>query len=208
MITPSRGVTLAIAKGRILESTRGLFEKMDMPWPLVESSRQLWFPPTNEAPGIIIARTKDVPTLVHEGIADLGIVGFDVLRENPLPSLLEVCDLKIAPCRIVLAGQSLDWPEGPTKIATKYQHITQQFFAEKRLPIELVPLSGSLELAPIIGLAPYIVDIVDTGRTLREHQLVEITTIMTSTARLIANASHWRTKPHVHDLREKLRAII
>lgn len=193
----SQGVTLAVAKGRILQDARQLLQAAGWSWPFADDSRQLWVRPQGERPGLIIARAKDVTTLVSRGIAHLGIVGLDVLREHPNADILEVADLEFAQCRIVLAGGTPTWPDGPCEIATKYERVARNFFATREHPIRIVPMSGSLELAPLIGLAPYIVDIVDTGRTLQEHGLVEVTTILESSARLIANPSHWRTNPSV-----------
>lgn len=198
-------VTVAIAKGRILEDTKRLWQDSGLLWPVDDSSRQLWFAPNAERPGMLIARAKDIPTLVGMGIADLGIVGLDVLEEYPSTHVLQVADLKFAQCRVVLAGKKNQWPEGPTRIATKYQRIAQNYFTVHRHPVEIVSLSGSLELAPVIGLAPYIVDIVDTGNTLRQHHLSEIATILECSARLIANASHWRTKPELERVRHLLQ---
>ncbi|WP_053960934.1 ATP phosphoribosyltransferase [Sulfobacillus thermosulfidooxidans] len=200
-----QNVTVAIAKGRILEGAKTLWQQSGLLWPVDEESRQLWFAPSPERPGMLIARARDIPTLVGMGIADLGIVGLDVLEEYPNSHVLQVADLKFAQCRVVLAGQKNQWPEGPTRIATKYQRIAQTYFTIHRHPVEMVSLSGSLELAPVIGLAPYIVDIVDTGNTLRQHQLTEIATILESSARLIANASHWRTKPELEHVRHLLQ---
>jgi len=194
-------VTVAVAKGRILDGTRRLWTEAGLVWPIRDKSRQLWARPTDQTPGVIIARSRDISTLVARGIADLGVVGLDVLREYPDPGVIQVADLAFARCRVVLAGKQPVWPEGPTRIATKYRRIAEQFFREQAHPIEIVSLSGSLELAPLIGLAPYIVDIVDTGRTLKEHGLVEVTTLFESTARLIANPALWRTKPAVGALR-------
>ncbi|HBQ94851.1 MAG TPA: ATP phosphoribosyltransferase [Sulfobacillus sp.] len=199
-------VTIAIAKGRILEGAQNLWHKSGLPWPVDNDSRQLWFAPQKERPGMLIARARDIPTLVGMGIADLGIVGLDILEEYPNTHVLQVADLSFAHCRVVLAGQKNQWPEGPTRIATKYQRIAQTYFSVHRHPVEMVPLSGSLELAPVIGLAPYIVDIVDTGNTLRQHHLTEIATILESSARLIANASHWRTKPELAQVRQVLQS--
>ncbi len=197
-------LTVAVAKGRILESTEALWKDRGISWPIPPNSRQLWFSPELSQPGMIIARARDIPTLVAMGIADLGIVGLDVLEEYPTPQILQVADLGFSACRVVLAAQKQQWPVGPTRIATKYQRIAQQYFARHQHPVEIVSLSGSLELAPVIGLAPYIVDIVDTGATLRQHHLVEVATILESTARLIANPSHWRTKPALEELRRTL----
>lgn len=199
-------VTIAVAKGRILEGTRALWVQRGLTWPVDAESRKLWFSPNALRPGMLIARARDIPTLVAMGIADLGVVGLDVLEEHPNSQILQVADLKFGACRIVLAGRERQWPAGPTRIATKYQRIAQAYFSLHHHPVELVPLSGSLELAPVIGLAPYIVDIVDTGNTLRQHQLVEIATVMESSARLIANPSHWRTKPSLEAVRQILTA--
>lgn len=201
-----QGLTIAIAKGRILDGARQLFEDAGVDWAIAPDSRQLWAPPADRTPGLIIARAKDISTFVAQGIADLGIVGLDILREYPDPGILEVADLAFAQCRVVLAGRRHEWPDGPCRVATKYQHITRSFFQSRSHPIEIVAMSGSLELAPVVGLAPYIVDIVDTGGTLREHGLTEITTILSSSARLIANPSHWRTKPAVPEFKQRLVA--
>jgi ATP phosphoribosyltransferase len=197
-------VTVAVAKGRILDGTEQLWKSSGMQWPLTANSRQLWFAPEPGRPGMLIARARDIPTLVAMGIADLGVVGLDVLEEYPTTQILQVADLGFAVCRVVLAGRERLWPVGPTRIATKYQRIAQAYFSVHRHPVEIVPLSGSLELAPVIGLAPYIVDIVDTGATLRQHNLVEVATILESSARLIANPSHWRTKPELEEMRKML----
>ncbi|MHB1953907.1 MAG: ATP phosphoribosyltransferase [Sulfobacillus sp.] len=195
-------LTIAIAKGRILDSMRPLWEAAMNVWPIPDSTRQLWFPPSAKTPGVLIARARDIPTMVSLGVADLGVVGLDVLREYPQPDILEVADLKISQCRIVMAGSHDSWPEGPVRIATKYPRIARQFLEQHQISGELVALSGSLELAPVLGLAPYIVDIVDTGQTLSEHDLHEIFTIMASSARLIANPAHWYTKAEAQEFRD------
>ncbi len=190
-----------------MKGSQSLWKQTGLPWPVDEDSRQLWFRPQDDHPGVLIARARDIPTLVGMGIADLGIVGLDVLEEYSNTHVLQVADLDFAHCRVVLAGQNEHWPVGPTRIATKYQRITQNYFSVHRHPVEIVHLSGSLELAPVIGLAPYIVDIVDTGNTLRQHHLIEIVTILKSSARLIANQSHWRTKPGLEQLRQVLHRV-
>jgi ATP phosphoribosyltransferase len=197
-------VTVAIAKGRILDGAAALWSRAQLPWPLSDGTRQLWFRARPERPGVIVARSRDIPTLVAHGVADLGIVGWDILKEYPEPGVLEVADLGFSRCRVVLAGTLPHWPKGPSRIATKYRRITEEYFRQRQHPIEIVPLSGSLELAPVLNLAPYIVDIVDTGRTLREHGLREVTTLFASTARLIANPSLWRSKPAMLLFRQRL----
>jgi ATP phosphoribosyltransferase len=200
-------LTVAIAKGRILDSFRILWEGSVGHWPIPETSRQLWFPPTEQSPGMLVARARDIATLVALGVADVGVVGLDVLREYPTPDVLEVADLEISQCRVVIAGIHTDWPQGPVRIATKYPRIAGSFLKQHQIAGELVPLSGSLELAPVLGLASYIIDIVDTGRTLQEHDLFEVSTIMASSARLIANPAHFYTKPEVQEFRDRMVCI-
>ncbi|MCY0877931.1 MAG: ATP phosphoribosyltransferase [Firmicutes bacterium] len=185
-------LTVAVAKGRVLEEFQNLWELAGWPWP-VTNGRALWFPPSSRAPGLIIARGQDIPMLVQRGIAAFGVVGRDILEEKGAQGVLEVLDLHIARCHLALASPVDHWPDGPVRVATKYPNIAHRYFAERQHPIEVVQLSGSLELAPHIGLAPYIVDIVQTGRTLSHHHLVEVARIMESSAWLIANPAFWRT---------------
>lgn len=186
----SYSLTIAICKGRVLDAVVDLWSRTPWSWPQVD--RQLWFPPQMERPGLIIARGTDIPALVQQGIAAFGIVGRDILEEQWESDILEVLDLGIAPCRMVLASLDGRWPKGPVRVASKYPQTTRRYFREKSHPVEVVQLSGSLELSPHIGLAPYIVDIVQTGQTLRQHQLHEVATLFSSTARLIANPVAWR----------------
>lgn len=186
----SYSVTIAVCKGRVLDDTAPLWQACGWSWP--SADRQLWFPPTEDRPGLIIARGSDIPFLVEQGIAAFGIVGRDVLFETAHNEVLDVLDLRYAACRMVLAAQERRWPDGPVRVATKYPRVTREYFADRAHPAEVVSLSGSLELAPHIGLAPYIVDLVQTGRTLRQHHLLEVETLFSSTARLIANPGVWR----------------
>jgi ATP phosphoribosyltransferase len=195
---------VAIAKGRILEQVVPRWREAQLPWPLAAQSRQLWFSGSDEGPGAMIVRGPDVPTLVARGAADLGIVGSDLLVERGMQNVLQVGDLDLALCRVVLAGIRDTLPDGPFQVASKYQTITRDYLASRHFQADIVPLSGSLELAPLIGLAPYIVDIVETGETLRQHHLVELETIMHSHACLIANPAHWRAKPEVVLIRDRL----
>lgn len=199
-------VTIALAKGRILGDVEALWMRSGWPWP--NGDRQLWFPPCEERPGVVIARGPDIPKLVERGIASFGIVGRDVLEEQEDAGVLEILDLAIAPCRMVLASLDAQWPEGPARVASKYPEVTRRYFRQNAHPVEVVGLSGSLELAPHIGLAPYIVDIVQTGRTLRQHRLKEVATIFHSTARLIANPAAWRRGGESERVYDKLRAVV
>lgn len=188
------GMTIAISKGRVAETVQTLWENAGWQYPRMTGSRRLLFPPRDESPGVVVVRGSDVPTLVEAGAVEFGIVGRDILAEQPDHGILEVLDLGVSRCRLVLAGRENRWPEGPVRVATKYPRSTREFFREFQHPVEILPLSGSVELAPSIGLAPYIVDLVATGATLRAHDLVEIRTIYHSTARLVVNAGIWRTQ--------------
>ncbi len=199
-------LTIALAKGRILVDVEALWRQSGWPWP--NGERQLWFPPSEERPGVVVARGPDIPKLVERGIASFGIVGRDVLEEQADADILEVLDLDIAPCRMVLASLDAQWPEGPARVASKYPEVTRRYFRRNAHPVEVVGLSGSLELAPHIGLAPYIVDIVQTGRTLRQHGLQEVATVFHSTARLIANPAAWRRGGESEHLYDKLRTVV
>ncbi|PSR20507.1 MAG: ATP phosphoribosyltransferase [Sulfobacillus acidophilus] len=187
---PPYSLTIAVCKGRVLDAVAELWAHTPWRWP--DLGRQLWFPPCDNRPGLIIARGTDIPALVQGGIAAFGIVGRDILEEQWEPDILEVLDLGIAPCRMVLASLDGQWPQGPVRVATKYPEITRRYFREQSHPVEVVKLSGSLELSPHIGLAPYIVDIVQTGQTLKQHHLREVETLFASTARLVANPVAWR----------------
>ncbi len=197
-------VRIAIAKGRILEQVIPRWRSAGLGWPLAPASRQLWFKGTREGPGGLIVRGPDVPVLVARGAADLGIVGADLLEEQGPIDVLEVADLDLAICRVVLAGVRPELPDGPFVVASKYRRITEGYLARRHFQADIVRLSGSLELAPLIGLAPYIIDIVETGETLRQHRLNEIEIVMQSHARLIANPAHWRSKPEVVAIRDRL----
>ncbi len=206
MTAPPRfeDVRIAIAKGRILEQVVPRWQSAGLVWPLAAESRQLWFEGTPGGPGGLIVRGPDVPVLVARGAADLGIVGADLLEEQGPIDVLEVADLDLAVCRVVLAGIKPELPDGPFVVASKYRRITERYLERRHFQADIVRLSGSLELAPLIGLASYIIDIVETGETLRQHRLREIETVMPSHARLIANPAHWRSKPEVVVIRDRL----
>jgi ATP phosphoribosyltransferase len=146
---------------------------------------------------IFLAKSPDVPTYVSYGIADVGIVGEDVLRESA-PDVLELLDLKLGACRLVLAAprERAGVPprpsvDGALRVATKYPEIARAHFARRGVPVEVVRLAGSVELAPELGLAPYVLDIVETGSTLEAHGLAVVEEVQRSTARLIANRARW-----------------
>ncbi len=167
-------LTIAFAKGRILEEAVPLFEKAGIPvTPLKNPGRQLIF--DQDKFRFMIIRAADVPVFVKYGAADLGVVGKDTLLENDF-NLFELLDLKIGVCRISVAtisGRRID-RERILRIATKYPNITKNYFAGRGKQVEIIKLYGSMELAPVAGLADAIVDLVSTGRTLRENGLEEV----------------------------------
>jgi ATP phosphoribosyltransferase len=190
-------ITVALPKGRLFEQTLELFSKANIiEKPIQPNSRKLIV--ENENFRFLLVRSKDVPTYVEMGVADLGVAGDDVLLETEA-EIYKPVDLGIGYCNIIVAGlpESKDkYFSNPTSltVATKYPKITTNFFAEKGIKIQMVELYGSIELAPLVGLSEYIVDIVETGTTLRENGLVVIDEIRPSSAKLIANRVSYKTK--------------
>ncbi|MBA4543027.1 MULTISPECIES: ATP phosphoribosyltransferase [Thermoactinomyces] len=188
-------LTIAMAKGRILKEALELFSRAGIPVSdsLNEDSRKLVITMPEAGFSLFLAKPMDVPTYVEYGVADLGIVGKDVLLEQER-DVYELLDLRISPCRMAVAGKP-DWRPGLyPRVATKYPRIAEKYFKEKGQQVEVILLNGSVELAPIIGLADRIVDIVSTGQTLRENGLVELEPICTVTSRMIANRASYRLK--------------
>lgn len=188
-------LTIAMAKGRVMEEAFLLFKQAGLPVPAPydpDSRKLVVSVPENELT-FFLAKPMDVPTYVEYGVADLGVVGKDVLMEQSR-DVYELLDLKISPCRMSVAGKP-DWtPVSHPKVATKYPRIAEQYFKEQGQQVEIISLNGSVELAPIVGLAERIVDIVSTGQTLKENGLVEWGCIAQITSRLIANKGSYRLK--------------
>lgn len=161
--------------------------------------RRLNVPSIDESANLLLLRASDVPAYVEFGAADCGIVGKDTLWESDR-SVSELADLKFGACRLVVAAQRADgYHEGaryPTflRVATKFARSAQTYFSERDLPCEIVALHGSVELAPLVGLADVIVDLVATGSTLEAHDMVEIDQIAESTARFVVNPVRFRAK--------------
>jgi ATP phosphoribosyltransferase len=192
----SNALTIALAKGRILDETLPLLARAGIePVDDLSSSRKLVFP-TNEADiELVLIRSADVPTYVQYGAADLGIAGKDVLAEHGGEGLYERVDLKIAPCKMMTAGfAERPLPRTRLKVATKYPQITRRFFLEQGRQVELIKLYGSMELAPVVGLADIIVDLVQTGKTLEANGLTPLETIMEISSRLIVNRAALKMK--------------
>jgi ATP phosphoribosyltransferase len=189
-------ITIALAKGRILKETLPLLEKAGIkPLDDLEKSRKLIFNTNHELINLVLIRSADVPTYVQYGAADIGIAGKDVLLEHGGEGLYEWLDLKIAPCKLMTAGfANKKLPAGRLKVATKYTSITHQYFLQLGRQVELIKLYGSMELAPIVGLADMIVDLVDTGNTLKANGLVPLEFIMDISSRLIINRASLKMK--------------
>ncbi|NQZ53658.1 MAG: ATP phosphoribosyltransferase [Piscirickettsiaceae bacterium] len=205
-------LTLALSKGRIFEETLPLLkaagiEPIDDP----ETSRKLILDTNQPDVRLIIVRASDVPTYVEYGGADMGIAGKDVLLEHPDAELYEPVDLKIACCKLMTAGREND-PEqnGRLKVATKFVESTRRFYAEQGKQVDIIKLYGSMELAPLVGLADLIVDVVDTGNTLRANGLIPMEHIADISSRLIVNKAsmkmkHTRIQQFIDQIRQAVR---
>lgn len=189
-------LTIALAKGRILDETLPLLARADIkPIDDLLTSRKLVFSTNHDNINLVLIRSVDVPTYVQHGAADLGVAGKDILLEHGGEGLYERVDLKIAPCKMMtagLAGKAI--PKGRLKVATKYPEITRQFFLRQGRQVELIKLYGSMELAPIVGLTDMIVDLVDTGNTLKANGLIPLDLIMDISSRLIVNRASLKMK--------------
>ncbi|MBR7083167.1 MAG: ATP phosphoribosyltransferase [Clostridia bacterium] len=189
-------INVALPKGRLGDSAYALFEAAGYPCPSMhEGGRKLIF--ENEAAGVRFFSVKpsDVAIYVEHGAADIGVAGLDILLESE-PDVFDLGDMGIGKCRFAVAGKKgfeID-RERPLKVATKFVNITKKYFAETGVSVEIFKLNGSIELAPILGMTDVIVDIVETGATLRENGLEVIREIMPISAHLIANKSSFRFK--------------
>jgi len=189
-------LTIALSKGRILEETLPLLAALDIrPEEDLDTSRRLILGTTDPQVQLVIIRAADVPTYVEYGAADVGIAGKDVLMEYRGTGLYEPVDLGIARCRLVLAGKPGGLPQVQhPRVATKYPLITREFYARRNLQPEIIKLYGSMELAPLVGLADHIVDLVDTGTTLRANGLVEYETIVEVSSWLVVNKASMKLR--------------
>lgn len=192
----STGLTIALAKGRILDETLPLLARAGIePLDDVNRSRKLVFDTGDAAVRLVLIRSADVPTYVQYGAADLGVAGKDVLAEHGGAGLYERVDLGIAPCRMMTAGYAdKPLPRGRLRVATKYPEITRRFFHDQGRQVELIKLYGSMELAPMVGLADIIVDLVDSGNTLKANGLAPLQHIMDVSSRLIVNRAAQKMK--------------
>ncbi|HEY8356118.1 MAG TPA: ATP phosphoribosyltransferase [Ramlibacter sp.] len=197
----SQGITLALSKGRIFEETLPLLKEagihvLDDP----EQSRKLILATSQPDLRVVIVRASDVPTYVQYGGADLGVTGKDTLIEHGSQGLYQPLDLQIARCRVSVAVRAdFDYAKAVRqgsrlRVATKYVSIARDFFAAKGVHVDLIKLYGSMELAPLTGLADAIVDLVSTGNTLKANNLVEVERIMDISSRLVVNQAALKLK--------------
>jgi ATP phosphoribosyltransferase len=189
-------LTIAVSKGRIYEEALPLLEEAGIaPIDDPNKCRKLILQTTRDDVQLIIIRATDVPTFVEYGAADLGIAGKDVLLEHGAESLYEPLDLNISCCRLMTAAHK-NAPEqrGRIRVATKYVKIAQSYFAGKGIQAEIIKLYGSMELAPLVGLADCIVDLVDTGNTLKANGLESRELIMNISSRLVVNKAAMKMK--------------
>ena len=189
-------LTIAVSKGRIYEEALPFLEEAGIsPVDDPKTSRKLILKTTRNDVQIVIIRATDVPTFVEYGAADMGIAGKDVLLEHGAENLYEPLDLKIATCRLMTAAhKDAPAPKSRIRVATKYVKTAQDYFASLGIQAEIIKLYGSMELAPIVDLADYIVDLVDTGNTLRANNLEPKELIMNISSRLVVNKAAMKMK--------------
>lgn len=189
-------LTIALSKGRILEQTLPLLKKAGLEIADEElNSRKLILDTNLDDVKVVVIRATDVPVFVQHGAADMGIAGKDVLLEHGANSLFELLDLGIAKCRLMVAASNKDkLNQNTLKIATKYVNSAKRYFETKGQQIEIIKLYGAMELAPVVGLAHCIVDLVDTGNTLKANGLVPLDHIEDISSRLVVNAASFKTK--------------
>jgi len=208
-------ITIALPKGRLLPEAIKLFEATGIEGleGLMESRRLLCEDVTG-AYRFMVLRPADIPTYVEYGATDMGVVGKDILLEQER-DVYEPLDLKFGACRLVVAqpkNLQQRWSPGgfsSVRVATKYPKLAERYFSQHGVQVEIIRLSGSIELAPLVGLCERIVDLVDTGRTLQENDLEEVEEIATATARLIVNRAALKTKyQQVRGLIDRLQAVV
>lgn len=205
-------VTFALAKGRLAEKSVDILEQcgIDCRY-ILEPSRKLVMSDKSGKFEFIFVKPSDVPIYVEHGVADIGVVGKDTLLEEGR-DVYELIDLGFAKCRLCLAGYKdtdLSSPKNVLRVATKYVNVAKDYFDGKGQNVEIIPLHGSIELGPIVGLSDIILDIVESGKTLQENNLTVLEEIVTCSARLIINKVSLKTKADtIKPLVAKIDAII
>lgn len=208
-------LTVALPKGALLKDSINLLQAVGLDFStfLDSANRQLQIQDLSGTAKALLVRAQDVPVYVEYGQAHLGIVGYDVLREKT-PQVAHLADLHFGKCRMSVAVRAsspyrstLELPPHG-RVASKFVHCAREYFNNLDLPVEIIPLYGSVELGPITGMSEAIVDLVSTGRTLKENGLIEIDTLFESTARLIAHPLSYRLNVcNLNTWAEKLQAL-
>ncbi|WP_286790403.1 MULTISPECIES: ATP phosphoribosyltransferase [unclassified Pseudomonas] len=204
-------LTIALSKGRILNDTLPLLAAAGIvPTEDPDKSRKLIILTSLDDVRLLIVRATDVPTYVEQGAADLGVAGKDVLMEHSGQGLYEPLDLQIAKCRLMTAGAvNAPEPRGRLKVATKFVNIAKRYYAEQGRQVDIIKLYGSMELAPLVGLADKIIDVVDTGNTLRANGLEPQELIAHVSSRLIVNKASMKMQhARIQALIDVLRATV
>lgn len=201
------GVTIALGKGRLGEKGLDLFKDTDMEIIREKDTRKLVFKDSKERITYIFVKPSDVMTYVEKGVADLGIVGKDMILEED-KDIYELMDLNYGKCRFAIAGfkdQTTVKENDVLRIASKYPNYVKRVFEDRGQKVEIIKLGGSIELAPVIGLSDIIVDLVETGSTLKENGLVILEELDSISARLVANKASYRIK---YDIIKKIEKIL
>ncbi|MDH5711317.1 MAG: ATP phosphoribosyltransferase [Gammaproteobacteria bacterium] len=208
-------ITIALSKGRIYKETLPLLEAANIiPAEDPEKSRKLILDTNQDDVKLVIIRATDVPTYVQFGAADIGVAGKDVLMEHGAEGLYEPVDLKIAKCKLMTAGlvdadTSAKNNNGRLRVATKFTNVAKRFFESRGEQVEVIKLYGSMELGPIVGLADLIVDVVDTGNTLKANGLKPIDHIADISSRLVVNKAAMKMKhAKISDIIAKIIAAV
>lgn len=209
-------LTVALPKGELLKNSIRLLQSVGLDFSafLDSGNRQLQITDASGKARGLLVRGQDVPVYVEYGQAQIGIIGYDTLREKQ-PQVAHLVDLQFGYCRMSVAVKASSPYKSPldlplhSRVASKYVNCAREYFQSLDLPVEIVPLYGSVELGPITGMSEAIVDLVSTGRTLKENGLIEITTLYESTARLIAHPLSYRLNTdNLHQLVEEVRSQV
>lgn len=207
----SETITIALSKGRIFKETMPLLEAAGIiPKDDPEKSRKLILDTNRDDVKLVVIRATDVPTYVQYGAADLGVAGKDVLLEHGAEGLYEPVDLNIACCKLMTAGPVDYKPsKGRLRVATKFVNVTKEYFASIGQQVEVIKLYGSMELGPIVGLSDLIVDVVDTGNTLKANGLMPLEKIADISSRLIVNKASMKMKhDRLQEIIEQMRSAV
>lgn len=204
-------LNIALPKGRLGEKVYDMFEKAGFPCPSIkENNRKLIFENEELSLRYFWVKPSDVAIYVERGAADIGVAGKDILLEYE-PDIYELLDLNLGKCRMAVAGKAdfRDNPQRTLRVATKFTNIAKNYYASQGRDIDIIHLNGSIEIAPILGLSDVIVDIVETGTTLKENNLTVRETIVPISARLISNKASFKFKnAQIEEIAKKLAVLV